>query len=203
MKGFLKRDFFLLLGSGKFYLCFIGVMVILTAFTDLDVSFLFLYVTIFGASSAMSLFNYDEINHWGAYAAALPKGRAAQVSARYLICLGVMLASGAIMVAVALFAKGEEQLVMAACCAILGFFYVAFFCPIQYRFGNRARLVMLIFIAAVAGGAAFILGFEGPETAAIESAVAPALPFLLLGGGVVLAGSYALSRHIVAEKEFT
>ncbi len=203
MKGFFKRDLSLLLLNAKFYLCFLGVFAILTLFTDFDLSFLFLYVIIFSASCVLTLFSYDEANHWGAYAAAVPDGRRAQVAARYLMALLVLGAATALMLLLSLFSRGTWSNALTLLYAGLGLVSLAVICPLQYHFGNRSRLVMLIAIAVLAGsagatgGAALIIGGPGSDKSFLTLA---ALPLIALGlVGMVL--SYRISLKIEADKD--
>ena len=85
MSGFLKRDLSLQAVNAKFYLCFVLAFAGLAVFTDFAASFASLYLVIFAGTSIMSLFSYDEANHWEAYAASAPNGRRATVDARYLL----------------------------------------------------------------------------------------------------------------------
>ena len=67
MKGFLKRDFYLILPNLRFYLIFMLFLMALSVFQVANLaSFLGFYLAIFAASSVLSLFSYDEMNHWQA-----------------------------------------------------------------------------------------------------------------------------------------
>lgn len=204
MKGFLKRDLYFLAINGKFYLCFIGVMAILALFTDFKMSFLYLYAAIFCASSVISLFNYDEANHWSAYAAAVPDGRRVQVTARYLVALAVDGVAVAVMLLVSLLGKERGGWALALLYGGLGLVYLAVACPLQYRFGIRSRLAMIILIAALAGvfGAVGSIGIlSGGIDSDKSPMVAVALPLIAVGlVGLVI--SYRVSVGIVARKEY-
>lgn len=204
MKGFLKRDLYLLALNGKFYLCFMGIFAILGIFTDFSMSFLYLYAVIFCASSVIGLFNYDEANHWGAYAAAVPDGRRAQVDARYLAALTVTGAAVVIMLLISLLSREAGGWAMALLYGGMGLVYLAITCPVQYRFGSHGRLVMIILIAALAG-AFGVAGSIGILSGGIDSDKSPmvmiALP-LIAAGAVGMAISRRISLHIVAKKEY-
>ena len=73
MTGFLKRDYYLISGTLKFYVLFMAAFIILAVFTDFNSSFLSLYVVIFAMSSVMGLFSYDDMSRWTAYGAAAPR----------------------------------------------------------------------------------------------------------------------------------
>lgn len=202
MKGFFKRDLCLLLLNAKFYLCFLGVFAILTLFTDFDLSFLFLYVMIFSASCVLTLFSYDEANHWGAYAAAVPNGRRAQVAARYLMGLAVLGAATALMLLLSLFSRGTWSNALTLLYAGLGLVYMALICPLQYRFGVRSRLIMIIAIAILAGGAGATGGVAlAINTGSDRSFLALAALPLIAVGLVAMFLSYRISLKIETDKD--
>ncbi len=204
MKGFLRRDLYFLTLNGKFYLGFMGVMAILAIFTDFKVSFLYLYATIFCASSIIGLFNYDDANHWNAYAAAVPHGRRSQVDARYLVGLLAIGVSVAGMLLVSLLSQEEGGWALALVYGGTGLVYLTVVCPLQYRFGSRSRLVMIILIAALTGafGAVGSVGIiiAGGLDADKSPMAMVALPLIAVGL-VMLVVSHRISVGIVAKKE--
>jgi len=204
MKGFLKRDLYFLAINGKFYLCFMGVFTILTLFTDFSASFLYLYAMIFCASSVIGLFNYDEANHWSAYAAAVPNGRRAQVDARYLVGLLVTGVSMAVMLLLSLLGKEEGGWALALLYGGMGLVYLTFMCPLEYHFGARSRLAMIILIAVLAGafGAAGSIGIISSGIDADKSSMVVAAIPLIAVGLVGLVISRQISLRIVAKKEY-
>jgi len=204
MKGFLKRDLYFLAINGRFYFCFMGVMALLAAFTDFQMSFLYLYATIFCASSVITLFSYDEANHWGAYAAAVPNGRRAQVDARYLVGLTVTGVAVAVMLLVSLLSEEAGGWALVLLYGGVGLVYLALVCPLQYYFGVRSRMVMIILIAAVAGSLG-ALGGASILAGGVDSDKSPmvmiALPLIAVGL-VGLIVSYRISLSIVRRKEY-
>ena len=204
MKGFLRRDLYLLAINVRFYLCFMGVMAILAVFTDFSASFFYLYAMILCASSVISLFNYDETNHWGGYAAAVPDGRRAQVDARYLVGLTVAGTSMVVMLVVALLSREAGSWALVLLYGGTGMLYLSIVCPLQYYFGSRGRLVMIILIAAGAGFAGAVSSI-GIISGGIDSDKSPmaiiGLPLIAVGL-VGLAISRRISLHIVAKKEY-
>ena len=87
MTGFLKRDFYLISGTLRFYILLIGLLALFATFSDFNISFLSLYMVIFAMSGMMGLFSYDDMNRWQAYGAAVPAGRRAMVDARCLLAV--------------------------------------------------------------------------------------------------------------------
>lgn len=203
MKGFLKRDLYFLAINGKFYLCFLAVMAVLAFFTDFSAGFLYLYAMIFCVSDVVSLFGYDEANHWGGYAAAVPQGRRAQVDARYLAGLVVTGVSAAVMLPASLPDRQAGGWALALLYGGLGLVYLAILCPLQYYFGNRSRLVLIILIAAVAGtfGAMGGIGMISGGVRSGQSPMAAALPLIAVGV-IGLAVSRQISLRIVEKKEY-
>lgn len=204
MKGFLRRDLYLLAINGKFYLCFMGVFAILALFTDFSMSFLYLYATIFCASSIMGLFSYDEANHWGAYAAAVPHGRRAQVDARYLAGVLVTGIAMAVMLLISLLTREAGSWALVLLYGGMGLVYLTFMCPLEYYFGVRSRLAMIILIAVLAG-AFGVAGSIGIISGGIDSDKSPmvmvALPLIAVGlVGLVI--SRQISLGIVRRKEY-
>lgn len=202
MTGFLKRDLSLQAVNAKFYLCFVLAFLIISVYSDYAASFATLYLVIFSATSVMSLFSYDEANHWEAYAAAVPNGRKAMVDARYLLAVGI----GAVVLLFQLLVgvlTRSDQFGPALLYAGAFLVYAAVILPISYRFGGtRSRVVMIVvvavFSALVAMGATSLQIFSiGDPLAAL-----PALPTLLpVTGLAVLALSHRLSRAIMERKE--
>ncbi len=202
MKGFLKRDYYLLSGNLRFYVLFMAAFALLAVFTDFSVSFFSLYVVIFGMSSILGLFSYDEFNHWTAYGAAVPAGRTAMVDARYL--LTVLIAAGMAVVQVLLGLLGGEGNTVPVAAVYSGVFllYAAIALPVSYYFGGtKARTVMIVVIGLMAGGVGVggsILSIRGVHGGL---RLPPAtLLFPLLGIGA-LALSWRVSLGIMGRKE--
>lgn len=202
MKGFLRQDLYHLALNTKFYLCFLAAMVVMVAVTDMNASFLHLYLMIFSASALLSLFNYDAANHWESYAAAVPHGRKAQVDGRYVLALLAWVAVTALVLALSLLPDPEGEKVGWQAAAVMGgvlLLYVDVAFPLNYRFGPQSRVVFVILIAIV-GGAVGVAVASPNDFAILADPTAPAL--MVVGAGLALMPvSYAVSRTIVARKE--
>lgn len=148
MMGFLKRDLSLQMVNAGFYLCFVMAFAILSIFSNFSAGFASLYLVIFSGSSIMSLFSYDDANHWEAYAAVAPDGRRAMVNARYVL---VLLLAGVVFVlqtVVGVFQKADlldTALLYAGALLV----YAAVILPIFYRFGGTKSRVIVIAVIAV------------------------------------------------------
>lgn len=202
MTGFLKRDYYLISGNIRFYLLFMAAFAILAVFTDFNISFLALYVVIFGMSSILGLFSYDDFNHWTAYAAAVEGGRRDMVSARYL--LTVLVTAGMILFQLLLGVLGREEGIVSIAAVYGGVFllYAALALPISYRFGGtRSRTVMVVIIAVLAGGIGVAGSILEISNVLGRLSLPSILLFLPLLGLAALAVSYQVSCRIMAKKE--
>ena len=53
MTGFLKRDFYLISGTLRFYILLIGLLALFATFSDFNISFLSLYMVILDRKSVV------------------------------------------------------------------------------------------------------------------------------------------------------
>lgn len=202
MTGFLKRDLSLQAVNAKFYLCFVLAFAGLAVFTDFSAAFASLYLVIFSGTSIMSLFSYDEANHWEAYAAAAPNGRRAMVDARYLLAAGIGVVVFLFQLLLGILDK-SDQLETALLYTGAFFLYAAVILPISYRFGGtKSRIVMIVVVAAfsalIAVSATSLHVFADGDPLALLGVLPVVLP---LAGAAVLAISHRISRHIMDKKE--
>lgn len=202
MKGFLKRDFYLMETNLKFYLLFIGAFALLAMFTDFSVSFLSLYVVIFAMSGIAGLFSYDDMSRWTAYGAAAPTGRRAMVDARYLLTLLIAAGITLIQGLLGLLNREPGAVPMTAVYSGLFLLYAALALPVNYRFGGtRSRTVMIVLMAVLAGAVG--LGGSMLNMSAIHGEVR--LPPMTLVLPLLGLGALWLSRQaalaVMAKKE--
>lgn len=203
MMGFLKRDLSLQAVNAKFYLCFVLAFAGLAAFSEFSAAFASLYLVILSGTSIMSIFSYDEANHWEAYAAAAPNGRKAMVDARYLLAVGIGAVVFLFQLLLGILDK-SDQLETALLYGGAFFFYAAVILPIAYRFGGtKSRIIMIVVVAAfsalVAVGATSLQIFSDGSPLSFLPVYLPVV-FPLLGAAV-LAISHRISRHIMDNKE--
>ncbi len=202
MKGFLKRDFYLILPNLRFYAVFILIMGVVSLLRHTDmVGFFGFYVAIFAASSVLGLFSYDDMNHWQTYGAAVANGRRAQVDGRYIIAL--LLGVGVMATIGLLFLLGRDLGQLSTALLYGGIFlvYVDLAIPVGYRFGSNSRTVMVIIIGALAGLGG-IVGATVTISGGLGSGVSLniGLPLTLIGlAGMVV--SRSISLRIMAKKE--
>lgn len=214
MRGFLRRDWFLMLPNLRFCGVFCGLLLLATQFVSLTgpLDFAVLFLVLLGLNGIQSLFLCDEINAWQAYATAIPGGRRAMVDARYLFALeeGLLLMGAILLISVL---RRESLSLWSA-----GFYgatllvTLAVTLPIYYRWGGtRGKLVTVILTFTLLGGmgglSAGVLqnaredlaqGLLREDVKVFFSAAALILPLLGLGA---LALSWRLSRRIMQKKE--
>lgn len=202
MTGFLKRDYYLISGTLKFYVLFMAAFIILAVFTDFNSSFLSLYVVIFAMSSVMGLFSYDDMSRWTAYGAAAPAGRMAMVDARYLLTLLISVGISLFQMLISLLGGEAGDLPMAALYGGGFLLYAAVTLPVCYQFGGtKARTVMILIVAVTA--AVMGMGATALQISGGFGRVSLPAPFLLLplAGIAALALSWRGSLEIMRRKE--
>ena len=201
MTGFLKRDFYLISGTLRFYILLIGLLALFATFSDFNISFLSLYMVIFAMSGMMGLFSYDDMNRWQAYGAAVPAGRRAMVDARCLLAVLLAVWVAAVQFLLKLLWR-EGALSMAAAYGGFSLFYAAVSLPVFYRFGGtKARTVMIAIVAALSsliGMGATALQLSGGFGRVFPPVAIFALP---LAGLAALALSRRISLGIMERKK--
>ncbi len=198
----MKQDLYHLALNTRFYLCFLAVMVVIAAATDMNVSFLTFYLMIFSATALLSLYSYDVANDWESYAAAVPGGRKAQVDGRYVLALLVWVMLTALVLALSLLPDSDGEKGGWQTAVVMGaimLLYVDLVFPLNYRFGPRSRVVLIVIIGVAAGLMGVVMA-DGENFAVFSDPTAPTL-LLLAAGFALMPASYAVSRVIVARRE--
>lgn len=207
MKGFFKRDCYLLLPNMRLYVGIVALMLFLALMTDLSraATFITMYVFIYMVAGITGLFSYDNYNHWQAYAAAIPGGRRAMVGARYLLTLLSCGLGALLCLLLAAAARNENGAILVVLYSGAALLYAAITLPVCYRFGgDKTRMVMLIVVAVAAGGMAaggvtLINNVNVPGGAwALPLGEAAVLPVV---GLAALAVSWRVSLKIMEAKE--
>ena len=198
MRGFLRRDAYLLLPLLRFYGPLVLLTLGLTFYSEKVVSFFLLYLLLLGQVGVQHLFSYDESNGWRPYAAALPGGRRAMVDARYLVTLGI----GALLGLTELLVNcrlGRGGLLYSGLFLLL----LSAFLPVAYRFGVRwAALLTVLTVGMVVIGVVGLLAWQDLMLDRDVSGTLALLGFALpLGGLLALFLSWPLSRAIMRKKE--
>lgn len=206
MKGFLKRDFYLVLPNLRFCLLFLLILAALSIFRVTNMmSFFGFYLALFAASSVLGLFSYDEMNHWQAYAAAVPDGRRGQVDGRYTLALLLGLVMSVLVALMSLLSGEARELPMALLYGGMFLIYIDLAIPVSYHFGPRSRTVMIIIVGVMAGlmgvcGATMTISNAGGTFHGTSLGLVAGAPFLAVGlVGMLL--SRSVSLKILAGKE--
>lgn len=200
MKGFFKRDLYLLLPSLPFYGFMVVVMGISSILGSTNLrTFLIFYITVLVASAIMGLFGSDEVGCWQAYAAAVPEGRRGQVDGRYALALFLEAVTVALTAPALAVGSGIR---IALFCAGMSLLYIDLAIPVGYRFSNRGRLVMVAVTAIMTGslGAAIPFLSAAQSHGGFDPGAGPGL-FLLLAGLLGLPLSRAISLRVMEKKQ--
>ena len=203
MKGFFLRDLDLILPNLKFSAAFLVIWGVVMFFSSSGpATFILLYLAIFFTSSILGLFNYDEANHWQAYAAAIPGGRRAMVDGRYALSL---LAAAVVTLLTAVSALLEREPAGLVIALLYGGLVLAAFdvmLPLSYRFGGtRSRTIMIVAVAGLAAAVA-VLGSIGGMSALGGDVWMPAAGILMIAAGLAGAAvSRKISRNIMEKKD--
>lgn len=198
MKGFLHRDISLFLPNLRIYGGLLALTLALSFYSDMAVSFFLLYLMLLGEVCIQTLFTFDSLNAWNSYAAAIPGGRRAMVDARYLVTLGI----GALQVLTELLVNlrlGRWGLLYSGLYLLL----LSALLPVAYRFGTRGAVMLTILaLGIVILGAVVFLAWQdlmlGRDMSGALGLLSYGLP---LGGAVLLALSWPLSKTIMTKKE--
>ena len=222
MKGMLIKDFRLLKNQGKtLILMLLAVAVFMNLITDVGPSFVVGYITIIFSLFTVSTISYDEFDNCYLFLMTLPVSRKNYVNEKYLFallsivltwCVGMVLGTGLM-----LMSNSEKMDMVEWMGSGLGYIFAAWICmgimlPLRLRFeAEKARYANFILIAAV-----FIAAF-------LVSSAIDYLPVNIVEAGkewlygmsaagilglsagitaVIVAVSYACSRHIMAKKDF-
>ena len=202
MKGFLKRDYYLISSNLRFYLLFMAAFALLAVFTDFSTSFFSLYVVIFAMSSVLGLFSYDDFNHWTAYGVAVPAGRMAMVDARYLLTVLITVGMAVVQILLGLLGREEGVLPMAAIYSGVFLLYAALALPVSYFFGGtKARTVMVVLVACLAGAVGIGGSILNISSVHGRFRLPPVTLLLPLLGVAALAISWRVAVGVMGRKE--
>ena len=199
MTGFLKRDLYLSIPFFRLYGVFLVLALFLTARSGLLGRTYLLYIMVLGTVGVQNLFNFDMINAWRSYAAAVPGGRRALVDAHYLTALGLAGAQALIEFFIG-WRLGWTGLLHT------GFFLLilALMLPAACRFGPRqASVAVLLVLGLAVIGAVAAVAWQDLALGCDKSRLLAVLGYALPPAGLVLlALSWPLSRRIAAKRDW-
>lgn len=199
MTGFLKRDLYLSIPFFRLYGVFLALALFLTARSGLLGRTYLLYIMVLGTVGVQNLFNFDRVNAWSSYAAAVPGGRRALVDAHYLMALGLAGAQALTELFIG-WRLGWRGLLHT------GFFLLilALMLPAACRFGPRqASVAVLLVLGLAVIGAVTAVAWQDLALGCDKSGLLAVLGYALPPAGLVLlALSWPLSRRIAAKRDW-
>ena len=210
MTGLMRKDLLVLRKQLRTYLIFLVIYGALSVAGLFPLAAVAAMIQILMVMLPISAFSFDEIARWDRYAAALPGGRRAMVTSRYLFTFLVALAAAVLGAATCLILSrttGEpvaEGLAAVLACLGLGLFIADVLLPLCYKWGvERARpwMYVVIFVPVLLFVGAWYLGLLDWLNAVPEEAVmaltagAALLPF----AGMLI--SWRISLAIMERKE--
>lgn len=206
MKGFLKRDLAMVAINARFYLILILIFGVSSVYAKNIGYMASLYAMIFAMSAVISLFNYDDANHWLSYGAAMPNGRWDMVTARYCVALLGTIVVGVVSLVISLLSRNADPGVTLLYMGV-SLFYADLMIPLCYRFGGtKGRLLVVTSIGLVAGLIGAGGAVLGMSTGAIIGkntglALVPAAGVSIAVGGLGCLLSWRISQGIMAKKD--
>lgn len=210
MLGFIKKDLSIIKGNLKYLTIILVIYMVMGVTGQTDMSYV---VTFMSGVLTITVFRYDDFNHWDAYAATLPNGRKNSVRAKYLATIIILLS---LTIFTTLFSlvitllKSEsiifETILTSLASNLLGtIIFITLMYPIIYKFGTEKAAI--VFFAIFFG--IIILG--GLIVSNIDSAsILKSLDFLkdyfvailIAVVALFLFLSYKLSIRFEMKKEF-
>lgn len=213
MKGMLYKDFQLSRKNLVYYLAFYLLYAVLVIGGAMPASIIAGMVVILAVSLPLAAFSWDQATKWDCFAAALPGGRRAVISARYLLILLLILAGAVLSVLLLLvlsllgLAEGTvaELFLPVPVCSAVALGLDAVLLPLAFRFGvEKSRLLgMIIFFGCFGGIALGTTLYKGRVPALLtgHSAAVLLLAASLLCAVLFLV-SWQVSLAIYRKKEF-
>ena len=163
----------------------------------------------------ISSFSFDETAKWDTYALTLPLSPRSIVGAKYLLMLGAMLGSSAVILLICavgdalLYQEGFAEIAGTTAGIVITYLVMSFLVmPMFYKMGvEKARVAMILTMVApfmlIVGGVSYLEN-AGVDFGALFDSVS--IPMLAVGGVLLVialgVGSYLLSVKFYSEKEY-
>ena len=155
MKGLLLKDFYLMTKYCRAYLIIIATFAVVAAFDEGNTFFL-LYVCIIASMIPVTLFSYDERDHWSLCAGALPYTKSQLVSVKYVV--GII--TGLIVVVITLLSQSfqlmqtgtfrlDTILPLLLFVAVLSLIAPAILMPFVFRYGAEKGRIFYYFAIGI------------------------------------------------------
>ena len=208
MKGLLLKEFAMIGGQMRSWMVAWGIMCIYSIFMKSN-SIMYMYITLCGIMSTMSLFSLDQVSRWDSFVLCLPLKRRDVVKVRYLFGILFALFIGVIgffLLCICSILR-REYLPLGA--SLLRLYLVfagtiamqSVMLPVLYKFeAEKARYIcMAIYVLPVLGAVKLAKWMEGRGTlAGIKHKVLLISPVLLV---VLVMISFAVSVRIYKGKD--
>lgn len=151
MLGFIKKDLSIIKGNLKYLTIILVIYMVMGVTGQTDMSYV---VTFMSGVLTITVFRYDDFNHWDAYAATLPNGRKNSVRAKYLATIIILLS---LTIFTTLFSlvitllKSEsiifETILTSLASNLLGtIIFITLMYPIIYKFGTEKAAIVFFAI---------------------------------------------------------
>lgn len=209
VNGFLYKDLCLLRNGMKAYAILFAVFFVLTLLNIYDLSFMFVFCSVFTCTSGIGYMAADEQIKWDRFAVATPNGRTKVVRDKYRFVL--LMAGGTLVLELAaallFLLLGHEKILSTLMICVGGIggslFINALSLPLMFYFGSqKGRTIAVGVTALLAGGLASLavivaLMLHGNDQRFLVIAVV-----LAALAAVALPISYKVSMRIYSKKEF-
>lgn len=151
MLGFIKKDLSIIKGNLKYLTIILVIYMVMGVTGQMDMSYV---VTFMSGVLTITVFRYDDFNHWDAYAATLPNGRKNSVRAKYLATIIILLSLTIFTTVFSLvitLLKSEsiifETILTSLASNLLGtIIFITLMYPIIYKFGTEKAAIVFFAI---------------------------------------------------------
>lgn len=209
MLGFIKKDFYMIRHNMKAFLITLVLYVFYSTMFDLDVSFLFILMSLV---ISMSTFSYDDYNNWHSFACTLPRGKVNVVKSKYIITIGLVVICTFINFLINFgigINKGSynfnDSISSIMVVVFVFIFIISVLFPILFKYGSEKGRIAMSIIGLLGAGVVFfitkVMKLEIPLKlmSFIDSYFV--LIFIVLSL-IMVSFSYFISKKIYLKKEF-
>ena len=202
MRGLLRKDWYMTLRYGKFFLAFVLIYAVIAAFSEMGMLFSLINVMI-GGMLVKTLISYEEQSKWDSMAVYLPVTAECIVAEKYVVglisvALTSLLTAGTIAAACSLSGRGavlpfgsHVLLLMGA-----GTLWLALEMPVLFKFGvEKGRLALIAALVAAIALSVLLMSVSGSITTPLALALFTAACLALF------ALSMWLSAKILGKKD--
>lgn len=212
MKGFLIKDFRLLLGQKQFYIAVLGIGILLTGMNGLGMGVA--YITGLLAYFTISTISYDDVENGMAFLMTLPATRRQYVRGKYLYAFILSIAGCMLAIIVGLgfciansYLHGIQEVLLAAGVMLpVCWLMLAILIPIQIKFGAEKGRLAVMATFACTGIVIFalmrLLELTGIGFALLNLDVKILMLMGVIAYILILLASYLICVRIILKKEY-